>query len=67
MRQKSNSSPASSETLVRNIRRATRKHHTAEEKIHIVLDDLRGSLIRVRHGCPISLPLAATSALLIAL
>ena len=27
MRQKSNSTPASSETLVRNIRRATRKHH----------------------------------------
>ena len=33
MRQKSNSIPASSETLVRNIRRATRKHHAAEEKI----------------------------------
>ena len=32
MRQKSNSTPASSETLVRNIRRATRKHHAAEEK-----------------------------------
>jgi hypothetical protein len=29
MRQKSNSTPASSETLVRNIRRATRKHHAA--------------------------------------
>ena len=36
MRQKSNSTPASSETLVRNIRRATRKHHAAEEKIRIV-------------------------------
>ena len=35
-------SPASSETLVRNIRRATRKHHAAEEKIRIVLDGLRG-------------------------
>ena len=34
--------PASSETLVRNIRRATRKHHAAEEKIRIVLDGLRG-------------------------
>ncbi len=33
MRQKSNSTPATSETLVRNIRRATRKHHAAEEKI----------------------------------
>ena len=40
--QKSNSTPASSETLVRNIRRATRKHHAAEEKIRIVLDGLRG-------------------------
>src|SRR6202045_881097 len=42
MRQKSNPPPASSETLVRNIRRATRKHHAAEEKIRIVLDGLRG-------------------------
>ena len=42
MRQKANSTPASSETLVRNIRRATRKHHAAEEKIRIVLDGLRG-------------------------
>src|SRR5260370_26366638 len=42
MRQKSNSTPASSETLVRNIRRATRKHHAAEEQIRIVLDGLRG-------------------------
>jgi transposase len=41
MRQKSNSSRASSETLVRNIRRATR-HHAAEEKIRIVFDGLRG-------------------------
>ena len=40
MRQKSNSAPASSETLVRNIRRVTRKHHAAEEKIRIVLDGL---------------------------
>jgi transposase len=42
MRQKSNATPASSETLVRNIRRATRKHHAAEEKIRIVLDGLHG-------------------------
>jgi transposase len=27
---------------VRNIRRATRKHHSAEDKIRIVLDGLRG-------------------------
>ena len=37
MRQKSNSTPASSETLVRNIRRATRKHHAAEDKIRNLL------------------------------
>jgi hypothetical protein len=36
MRQKFNSIPASSGTLVRNIRRATRKHHAAEEKNLIV-------------------------------
>ncbi len=42
MRQKSNSTPASSETLLRNIPRATRKHRAAEEKIRIVLDGLRG-------------------------
>ena len=42
MRQKSNSTPVRSENLVRDIRRATRKHHAAEEKIRIVLDGLRG-------------------------
>ena len=33
-------SPA--ERVVRDIRRATRKHHSAEEKIRIVLEGLRG-------------------------
>jgi hypothetical protein len=42
MRQKSKSTPVSSEGVVRDIRRATRKHHTAEEKICTVLDGLRG-------------------------
>ena len=42
MRQKSNSTPASSETLVRNIRRVTPKDNAAEETIRIVLDGLRG-------------------------
>ena len=42
MRQKSNSTPVTSEKLVRNIRRATRKQYSAEEKIRIVLDGLRG-------------------------
>ena len=42
MRQKSKSTRVSSEGVVRDIRRATRKHHAAEEKIRIVLDGLRG-------------------------
>ncbi len=33
-----------SERLVRDIRRATRKHYSAEEKIRIVLDGLRGEV-----------------------
>ena len=30
------------EKLARDIRRATRKHHSAEDKIRIVLEGLRG-------------------------
>ena len=42
MRQKSGHLESSSERIVKNIRRATRKHYSAEEKIRIVLDGLRG-------------------------
>ena len=42
MRQKTETPVTSSERIVKNIRRATRKHHSAEEKIRIVLDGLRG-------------------------
>ncbi len=42
MSQKSDSPKASSERLVKDIRRATRRQHSAEEKIRIVLDGLRG-------------------------
>jgi putative transposase len=42
MRQKSVQAESPSERLVRNIRRVTRKRHSAEEKIGIVLDGLRG-------------------------
>jgi len=42
MSQKSDSSKPSSKRFVRDIRRATRKHYSAEEKIRIVLDGLRG-------------------------
>ena len=42
MRQKSGSRRSSSEKVVKDIRRATRKQYSAEEKIRIVLDGLRG-------------------------
>jgi transposase len=42
MRQKSVHAESASERIVKNIRRATRKHYSAEEKIRIVLDGLRG-------------------------
>jgi transposase len=42
MRQKSDTAATSSERIVKDIRRATRKLHSAEEKIRIVLDGLRG-------------------------
>ena len=42
MRQKSTTTTSPSERLVKNIRRATRKHYSAEEKIRVVLDGLRG-------------------------
>ena len=42
MRQKSGTRESSSERLVKNIRRVTRKQYSSEEKICIVLDGLRG-------------------------
>ncbi len=42
MRQKSGIHKATSEKVVKDIRRATRKQYSAEEKIRIVLDGLRG-------------------------
>src|SRR5215212_9212324 len=42
MRQKSETPKVSSEQIVKHIRRATRKHYSAEDKIRIVLDGLRG-------------------------
>jgi transposase len=42
MRQKSGTAKTLSEQIVRDIRRATRKHYSAEDKIRIVLDGLRG-------------------------
>jgi transposase len=42
MRQKSNQSKEPAERVIKEIRRATRKQYSAEEKIRIVLDGLRG-------------------------
>ena len=44
MRQKSNTPETPSERLVRDIRRAIRKQYSAEVKIRIVLDGLRGEV-----------------------
>jgi transposase len=44
MRQASERIPESAEKTVRDIRRATRQHHSAEEKIRIVLEGLRGEV-----------------------
>ncbi len=42
MRAKSSSQKAPAERVVKDIRRATRKQYSAEDKIRIVLDGLRG-------------------------
>jgi transposase len=42
MRQKSGPGKEPAEKIVQDIRRATRKHYSAEEKIRIVLQGLRG-------------------------
>jgi transposase len=42
MRQRDKQAPQSAEEIVRNIRRATRRQFSAEEKIRIVLEGLRG-------------------------
>src|SRR5262249_18935574 len=47
MRQASKRIPESAEKTVRDIRRATRRHHSAEEKIRIVLEGLSRS-VRLR-------------------
>ena len=42
MKQKAGPREASAEQVIKDIRRATRKHHSAEDKIRIELDGLRG-------------------------
>ena len=56
MRQQTRPLKEPAEKVVQDIRRATRKHYSAEEKIRIVLEGLRGEdsiaeLIRFRHFC----------------
>jgi transposase len=42
MRQKARPQKAAAEQVIKDIRRATRKHHGAEDKIHVVLEGFRG-------------------------
>jgi len=42
MRQRSGTRKAPSEKVIKDIRRATRRQYSAEEKIRVVLDGLRG-------------------------
>ena len=42
MKQKSGPAKAPADAVVKDIRRATRTQHSAEEKIRIVLEGLRG-------------------------
>ena len=44
MRMKSGTPKPSADRVVRDIRRKTRKRHSTEEKIRIVLSGLRGAL-----------------------
>src|SRR5271166_5320578 len=44
MRQKSGPAKEPAEQVVKDIRRATRRHHSAEDKIRIVLEGLRGEV-----------------------
>ena len=48
MRQKSGPARAPAEQVVKDIRRATRRHFSAEEKIRVVLEGLRGGGALVR-------------------
>ena len=42
MNMKSNAPKAPAEQVVKDIRRATRRHYSAEDKVRIVLSGLRG-------------------------
>jgi transposase len=48
MRQKSMPEKEPAKQVVKNVRSATRRHFSAEDKIRIVLEGLRGETRRVR-------------------
>jgi transposase len=48
MKQKPAGRPSSSEKIIRDIKRKTRQQYSAEEKIRIVLDGLRGEVTDLR-------------------
>ena len=52
MRQKSMGAKEPAERVVQNIRRRTRKQYSAEEKIRIVLEGLRGEESNCLGLCP---------------
>jgi transposase len=52
MKQKSGPGKASAEQVLKDIRRQTRRHYSAEEKIRIVLEGLRGE----RRHCSLDVP-----------
>ena len=57
MRQNSGKLKEPAEKVIKDIRRATRKRHSSEEKIRIVLEGLRGEMTRRRpltHAIPTS-------------
>jgi transposase-like protein len=50
MRQITGTRKSPGETIVKDIKRATRKHYSSEEKIRIVLDGLRGEACQGRRS-----------------
>lgn len=55
MKQKSGPQTWTAEKTIKDIRRAALKHHSAEDKIRIVLEGLRGEdrIAVLRRRCPI--------------
>ncbi|MEY9463362.1 transposase-like protein [Bradyrhizobium ottawaense] len=54
MKQKSGPRQASADQVLKDIRRQTRRQYSAEEKIRIVLEGLRGERSKPRLGRPYS-------------